>query len=71
MDEHGTVNRRVEDFIAWVSDVTKPFVRTMHSLGQMLIREIARTGTLRTASREWVDTAVVVGAGIHGGAKAR
>lgn len=38
MDEHGTVNRRVEDFIAWVSDVTKPFVRTMHSLGQMLIR---------------------------------
>ncbi len=36
-----------------------------------VIREIARTGTLRTAAREWVDTAVVVGGGIHGGAKAR
>ena len=36
-----------------------------------VIREIARTGVLRTAAREWVDTALVVGAGIHGGAKER
>ena len=36
-----------------------------------VIREIALTGVLRTAAREWVDTAMVVGAGIHGGSKAR
>lgn len=38
MDEHGTVNRPVEEYIAWVSELTKSWIRTMHSLGQMLIQ---------------------------------
>lgn len=36
-----------------------------------VIRLLARHGGLRTAVREWVDTGLVQGGGVHGGAKAR